>query len=370
MIPRKPLLHLLFLVVVFSLMGCNIDFTNFLEPFPPEINLRIRPAIQLRGADLSLLPEVRKSGITLKNAAGKNEDMFKTLLDSGMNFVRLRLFHSPTDSVSTLEQVRAFKEEINSLGRGTSILLAVHFSDTWADPSQQTLPKAWESLSFELLGDSLEAYTERVCREIEPRIIQIGNEINGGFLWPHGSLQNPSRFRELMNRGIAAVRRASPKTMIMLHHASPQGAAWFLEMVSPLDYDLIGFSYYPMWHGKSPSLAIRTFDSLATIHNRNYMVVETSYPFTLQWNDWTNNIVGLESQLGDGFPATPKGQAAFLKTVKNLVFESRMGLGICYWGGEWVSFKGAQATNGSPYENQALWDFQNRALPAIRELGW
>lgn len=94
------------------------------------------------------------------------------------------------------------------------------------------------------------------------------------------------------------------------------------------------------------------------------LIAETSYPFTLGWNDWTNNIIGLTNQLHPNYPATPEGQRDFLQKIKTTVQNTPSGLGFCYWGTEWIAFRGSQATNGSSYENQALWDFNNKLVPA------
>ena len=94
------------------------------------------------------------------------------------------------------------------------------------------------------------------------------------------------------------------------------------------------------------------------------LLAETAYPFTLDWNDFTNNIVGLANQLVGGYDATLSGQKAFLVDLKKLILQNG-GIGFAYWGGEWIAFRGPQATNGSSWENQALWDFTNNAVPAI-----
>ena len=108
-----------------------------------------------------------------------------------------------------------------------------------------------------------------------------------------------------------------------------------------------------------------TINSLSATHNKKVIIAETAYPFTLDWNDWTNNIMGLESQLITTYPATPAGQKSYLLAIKNLVKETTNGIGFCYWGSEWVAFRGTESTNGSSWENQALWDFNFNALPVM-----
>ena len=98
---------------------------------------------------------------------------------------------------------------------------------------------------------------------------------------------------------------------------------------------------------------------------KKIFIAETSYPFTLSWNDATTNIVGSASQILDEFPATPAGQKNYLLKIKDIIKSTDKGIGFCYWGSEWVSYKGKDSTNGSSWENQALWDFTNSALPAM-----
>ena len=120
-----------------------------------------------------------------------------------------------------------------------------------------------------------------------------------------------------------------------------------------------------MWHGKSLTTLQETLTNLSETFDKPVIIAETSYPFTLEYNDYTNNIVGETSQLLTEYPATETGQFNYLNRIKNLIIEVPNGIGFCYWGGEWVSYKGKSATNGSTYENQAFWDFNNNALSII-----
>ncbi|MGB0978794.1 MAG: glycosyl hydrolase 53 family protein, partial [Croceimicrobium sp.] len=226
-------------------------------------------------------------------------------------------------------------------------------------------PAAWNNLSLSTLQDSLYHYVYRVSRLLKPDIIQIGNEINAGFLWPYGDRwQQPASFKTLLDTAILAARAAHSSGEIMLHYAGiNQGALDFFEDLAEFDFDIIGLSYYPIWHGKSLLELENTLDALSAKYRQSLMIAETAYPFTLDWNDWTNNIVGLEDQLIPGFPASPAGQANFIKEIRRIVEANPKGLGFGYWGGELVAWKGAQASDASPFENQALFNFNNRALP-------
>lgn len=328
---------------------------NKKKPVYPEDQLSF-----MRGADLSYLPEVRKSGIVLYNREGKAEDMLHTLKNAGLNTIRLRLWHQPSETVSSLETVKSLAGEARTMN--LKVMLSLHYSDTWADPGHQSKPQAWNQLNLTQLADSVYVYTKKVMEQIQADYIQIGNEINAGFLWPDGSASSPEQMKMLLNKGIEAVRASNPKTKIILHYAGHQHAEAFFDQVSSLDYDIIGLSYYPMWHGSSFDQLSAAISSLVTKHSKPVIIAETSYPFSLLWNDWTHNVVGNTSQLHPDYPASPEGQFAFMNDLIQMLQSEKNAIGFCYWGGEWVSFRGPQATNGSSWENQALWDFDNKAL--------
>lgn len=277
----------------------------------------------------------------------------------------LKLWVHPDNPVNGLEAVAAFASRLKS--QGFKIWLTVHYSDTWADPGDQQTPSAWQGLDFEVLKDSVYEYTRKVDSRIQPEIIQIGNEVNNGFLHPQGNPHNhPGQFILLMQEGIRATRQHRPDTKILIHYAGLEGSGSFFTAVSALDYDLIGLSYYPIWHGKSLDSLRQALELLSTAYQKNILIAETAYPFTLDWNDWTNNIFGLEEQLIlPGYPATPEGQKAFLRKIRNIVEITSRGIGFCYWGTERIAFKGSEATDGSAWENQALFNFDNQALPAL-----
>lgn len=152
----------------------------------------------------------------------------------------------------------------------------------------------------------------------------------------------------------------------MLHYAGiGADATWFFGKMTAVNYDYIGLSYYPIWHGKSIADLKLTINSLDQTYGKKVLVAETSYPFTLGFNDFTNNIVGSNDQIIPAFEASPQGQKNYLLALKTMLQETQNGIGFYYWGAEWISFKGNQATNGSPWENRALYDFSNKALPAM-----
>lgn len=319
--------------------------------------------LEVRAVDASFLPEVRTSGVAVQNASGQSEDMLTTLKNAGVNTIRIRLWNNPATPTSGLAQVKAFAADVKS--KGMKVWLCIHYSDTWADPGHQAKPAAWTGIGFEVLKDSVYQFTQKAAAEIQPEYVQIGNEINGGLLWPEGSISNLQQMKDLLAEGIKAVRDHSPFSQIMIHYAGHQDAMMFYNQLGNLDYDIIALSYYPFWHGKNFFQLEHNMTQLGNTFNKNVLIAETAYPFTLSWNDQTNNVIGLANQIHPEYPASAEGQKNFLLKLREVVVSSSKGAGFCYWGAEWVAFKGNAATDGSSWENMALWDFNLRALPAM-----
>ena len=354
--------HITFLLLLGVVWGCGQKENDSTEP-TPETPKPGTPTVSLRGADVSFLPELRKSGLVLYNRLNQAEDLLLTLKRAGVNTIRLRIWKNPTEPVSDLETVKALAQECKNLG--FKILLTIHYSDTWADPGNQTKPLQWQSSSTQALHDSVRAYTQTIITQIQPEYVQIGNEINSGLLWPDGNINQLSTFKSLLKTAIEAVRETNSTTRIIIHYAGHEGSEAFYANLTELDYDIIGLSYYPIWHGKDLNLLETTLARLATQYGKQTLLAETSYPFTLGWNDWTNNIIGGNDQLIPDFKATPEGQQQYMKALKKMILNQPKCIGFCYWGGEWMSYYGNQATNGSTWENQAFWDFNNKALPIL-----
>lgn len=342
-----------FLLFCFFLIGCSKSAN---EELTVEDNF-------IRAADMSFLVLAESENAIYKhnNIA---QDPLLTLKNSGCNTIRIRLWNNPITSTSSFQEVTTLAYRAKQLG--LKVWLSVHYSDTWADPANQIKPVAWQNYSFTELKNALQSYTHTIATTIKPDIFQIGNETNDGFLFPEGKLStNLNQYLELVQIASTTVRNASPNTKIMLHYAGILGANYYFNQVNTIDYDYIGLSYYPVWHGNDLSALEQTINFLGQTHQKKVLIAETAYPFTLSWNDMTNNIVGLNNQLVANYPATAIGQKDFLLKIKSIVKTSDFGIGFCYWGGEWTAFRGYNATNGSPWENQALWDFNNNSLPVF-----
>ena len=331
----------------------------------PELNNEGSEFIS--AVDISSYPEISNLNPIFYDLGGNQKNFLLILKENGINTVRLRLWVNPNNEHSGFNEVKQFSKTLKANGFKT--WLTLHYSDSWADPEHQDTPTQWQEISFTTLKDSVFNYTKRVVTKLEPNYIQIGNEINSGFLHPYGHISNNHQnFIELMKMGISAVRTNSNNTKIILHFAGIENADWFFSQVNTIDYDIIGLSYYPIRHGKSLEDLKIKMKQLSQTYNKNILIAETAYPFTLEWNDWTNNILGFKEQLIlPEYPATIEGQKKFIKQIKKLTNEVKNGIGFCYWGAELIAWKENQSVDASHWENQALFDFENKALPVFSE---
>jgi arabinogalactan endo-1,4-beta-galactosidase len=326
----------------------------------------------INGVDISMLYQIEENnGIYFENGIAIDPiDIFK---QHGVNTIRLKIWHTPDPEFNSLQNVLQMAQRIDSIG--LDIMLNFHYSDTWADPSHQTKPSAWESIDFKTLADSIYDYTNHVITRLKmqgtlPKFVQIGNETDCGLLWPDGYICDESNTAEqwlnlgiLYNNAISGIQDAIDEmdTVWTLGHLSHGGLWYFSNLFNEgVSLDIIGQSYYPWWHGSLDELSTN-LTQLSNEFQKPIVIVETAYPFTLSWNDNTNNIIGMESQLLDGFPASEIGQLNFLQAVKDRVTNNEFGAGICYWSPEWISTE----TFGSPWENLALFDFNSEVLDGI-----
>ncbi len=245
---------------------------------------------KILGADISFLPELESKGIKFSDK-GVEQDPILTLKNHGINYIRLRIFNDPStdsgyspklgfcDLAHTLQMAKRVK------AAGLKLLLDFHYSDYWADPGKQYKPAAWRNLSFPDLKQALYDYTKKVMQELKeqgtlPDMVQVGNEINHGIVWPDGSIANPDGLAQLINAGTAAVKSVAPQTAMMLHVAlggQNHESVFFIDnmLKRGVHFDVIGESYYPKWHGTLDDLRDNLAD-LAHRYKKDVVVVEYS----------------------------------------------------------------------------------------------
>ena len=309
------------------------------------------------GADLSFLKQAEDRGTVFKDN-GTNKPGLQIFRDHGYNWVRLRLFHTPSQLPNDLEYTLSMAKEARKLG--FRILLNYHYSDTWADPQKQTPPKAWQGKShpelvqavFEYTRDTIVAFREA---GVLPDMVQVGNEISPGMLWPDGKLpENWPNFAELVKAGINGVdagRGNNPRPKIMIHidkGGDKKTTKFFFDrlMSFGIEFDVIGQSYYPWWHGTLLDLR-ENLDFMANEYHKDIILVEVAYC----WRPTQYRSKPAP------FDESPAGQKEFLDEVNRLVMNTpdHRGIGVFWW---------EPAVTGG-LRNRGFFDDDGNALPVI-----
>ena len=336
------------------------------------------------GVDLSYVNEMVDCGAVYR-VDGEARDPYEIFYDYGANLVRFRLWHTPTwTEYSTFDDIVRSLQHADALGM--NVLLDFHYSDTWADPSKQIIPAAWEDLEdVNELGDELYTYTYDVLMELDslglmPEIVQIGNEINSEILRPEGTAGTPINWERnalLLNQAIRAVRDADAQSdespQIMIHVAQPENVeGWLLaaQREGVTDFDIIGLSYYTGWSDHSVETVGNVISRLHYRFDKEVMIAETAYPWTMAGMSESAGNIPNDEFVEDAYPATPDGQRQFLIDLTQTVLASG-GVGIVYWEPAWVSTSCRTLWGqGSHWENATFFDFNNdnEVLPAIEYL--
>jgi arabinogalactan endo-1,4-beta-galactosidase len=323
------------------------------------------------GADLSYVNEMQDCGAEYRYK-GDLYDPFLLFANAKTNLVRVRLWHNPTwTQYSNIQDVT--KTIQRAKNAGMKVLLDFHYSDTWTDPEKQFIPAAWESLHGDTaaLGQALYDYTYNTLAELKaknllPDMVQIGNETNHEILQLESSMNtttiNWQRNAALFNKGIKAVtdfnQQNSVQVKTLLHIAQPENAlVWFKQatIAGISGYDLIGLSYYPKWSNYELNNIGDAIAELKTTYNKDVIIVETAYPWTLQGFDQANNVLGADS-LVSGYAASPDGQYNYLMKLAEQVINAG-GMGIIYWEPAWVSTSCSTLWGqGSHWENASFFN--------------
>jgi len=308
------------------------------------------------GADLSFLKQAEDRGVLFKESDEVKPGL-QIFRDHGYNWIRLRLFHTPTRLPNNLEYTIALAREAKKLG--FQFLLNYHYSDTWADPGKQYIPKAWEGKSHDELVKAVFEYTRETIvafrdAGVMPEMVQPGNEIINGMLWPDGKLpDNWDNLAELLKAGIDGVdagRGNADRPLIMIH--IDQGGnmkrtkAFFDKWHSyGIAYDIIGQSYYPWWHGSVLDLR-ENLIFMANEYQKDIIMVEVAY--NCEPAEYRNKPAP--------FPETPEGQRQFLDEVHRLVLSTphNRGKGVFWW--EPATARGGRRT---------MFDRDGNAMPVI-----
>ena len=374
-----------------------------LPPLPSDVSIHVNPVDGLNpdsimGADVSMLSEMEANGAKFyENGVAK--DCLQILRDHGVNWIRLRIWNDPTDAKGAalgggnndLKVDSALAARAKALG--FKFLLDFHYSDWWADPGKQNMPKAWAGMKLDQLGTALYDYTSTVIKGLAkagamPDMVQIGNEINGGMMWPVGATSPQGTvtiggfdgLAGLLKSGIKAVRDADPnradpqrRTKIVIHLANGGDNGLYHTVFDALtargvDFDVIGLSYYSYWHGALAGL-VANMNDISKRYNKPVAVVETAYANSLANFDSTANLFDENAQKNGGYLATVQGQATSVRDVIAAVAQvpDGKGLGVFYWEPDWYAVPGAgwQTGQGDEWDNQAMFDPQGDALQSM-----
>lgn len=348
------------------------------------------------GADLSYVNQILDFGGEYKDG-GEVRNPYRIFSDRGSNLSRFRLWHNPTwtktiygaQGTQLYNDIYDVEKAIKiSKENGMEVLLDFHYSDNWADPGQQRIPAAWTQISnINDLVDSVYNYTFKTLsylnnKELMPELVQIGNEINPGMLLTGGTTSFPScsaydgqwaNLGKVINAGIQAVRAVSAnseiKTKIALHVADPKNVVWWFDKITSSggvsDFDIVGFSYYPIWHDEiSVSALENTVAGFVSKYGREVMILETAYPWTVQGIDNYPNQFGNATPFA-GFPFSSIGQLDMMKAITTALVDGG-GSGIIYWEPAWISSDmHDQWGVGSTWENVTLFDFNGNVLKGM-----
>lgn len=361
----------------------------------------------IKGVDISSIISLEKSGVKFYSEDGKEQDIFTTLKEAGVNYIRVRVWNNPFDSAgkgygggnNDLQTAIAIGKRATQ--NDMKLLVDFHYSDFWADPAKQHTPKAWENLSFEEKKTELYEYTKESLQEmidqgIDIGMVQIGNETNGQFVGE----SDWTKMGELFNAGSRAVREINRNILVALHFTNPETAGRYDSYAQKLqqnevDYDVFASSYYPFWHGTLSNLT-SVLKQVADTYHKKVMVAETSYTYTEQDGDGHGNTAPGSGQTLN-YSITPQGQANSVRDVIQAVADiGEAGIGVFYWEPAWLPVGSKENLDqnkmlweehgsgwassyskeydpddagkwygGSAVDNQALFDFGGHPLPSL-----
>lgn len=351
----------------------------------------------IKGMDISVQHEIEQLGATYFNC-GKESDVVQILGDYKVNHVRLRLWNNPYDAGNkpygggTNDLATTISIARRAAQKGMGLLLDLHYSDFWADPTTQSKPKDWQDLSGEALEEAVYQFTFDTLKELDgngvlPEMVQIGNEITNGLLWPDGKFENSKTMIKLLAAGIQAAKEYNPaiRTMIHLDWGGDNALyrRWFDEISGAgLDFDIIGLSYYPFWHGTLDQL-VHNMNDISSRYNKDVLIAETAFPFTTEQIKSEVMIFTDEHANSVPYSIDPQGQREFMLDLMNAIqsVENHRGIGFYYWEPTWIDIQQAQwaaeegkkylnkdSTSGNVWANLTLFDFNGNALPALQAI--
>ena len=392
-----------------------IDVTTFALPDgPEESGIFVQPIEDIsddfiRGMDASAVLAVENSGAKYYGFDGEEQDVFKTLAEAGVNYIRLRVWNDPYDENGNgygggnNDVATAIELGKRATQYGMKVCIDFHYSDFWADPTKQYVPKAWKGMNLEQKSDALYDFTVTSLTDIlnagvDVCMVQVGNEINKGM----SGESFTSSVAELLKAGSSAVREVSKAAgkdiQVAVHYTDIDKQGEVAKITADLeeygvDYDIFAMSYYSFWHGSMENMQ-EMAEYVQDTYGKKVVIAETSYCYTTEDGDGSGNSVSGDGDLVDGYDATVQGQADMLRDICAAADEADI-MGVFYWEGTWIPVGPADADNselwekygsgwassysgsydpkdagkyygGCSWDNQALFDFTGHPLDSLK----
>ncbi len=347
-------LVLLLMLPAFSLAEESTLYVKKVENLPEDF---------IFGMDASCVPALEASGVKYYDFDSNETDVYQVLADNGINYIRVRIWNNPFNSDGkgygggNCDINNAIAIGKRATANGMKLLVNFHYSDFWADPGKQMVPKAWKGMDIEQKTQAVYEYTLDCLTQLKEAgvdvgMVQIGNETNN-YMCGEKTWFN---IQYLMQAGAKATREVFPQALVALHFANPEKVGSYETYAKKMDYyqvdyDVFASSYYPYWHGSLENLT-ETLSAIATTYGKKVMVMETSYAYTGADTDFNGNTIGDGGAIEKAYPFTVQGQANHLRALTNaMVNDTVNGIGVVYWEGTWISVGGE-----SWEENHELWE--------------
>lgn len=362
----------------------------------------------IKGVDISSIIALEQSGVKFYNKEGEEQDIFQTLAEAGVNYVRVRVWNDPYDGEGNgygggnNDLEKAIQIGKRATKYGMKVFVNFHYSDFWSDPGKQQVPKSWRDLNFTEKKNALYQFTKESLQKlidagVDVGMVQIGNETNTAFV---GETEW-EKICQLFNAGSRAVREIGSDILVALHFTNPETEGRYERIAKILhqnevDYDVFASSYYPFWHGTLENLS-NVLKHVADTYGKKVMVAETSYPYTYEDGDGHENTAPKPNEQNLNYPITVQGQAHHIRDViETVVNIGSAGIGVFYWEPAWIpvgppenleenkilweKYGSGWATSfaaeydpedagvwygGSAVDNQALFDFNGNPLPSL-----
>ena len=385
----------------FPLVSAENDAVYF-----SQFDMNVNDGEPIRGVDISSILAVENAGVTFCNEYGRKQDIFRTLSEHGVNYIRVRVWNEPYDSRGNsygggnCDLYTAAEIGRRAAKYGMKLLVDIQYSDFWADPEKQTRPKYWIQHDHETLKGEIYKYTSWVLETISEAggnigMVQVGNETNCFFCGE----TDMYKICDLFASGDQAIRDFDRSVLIAHHFANPSTGyyAWSAQVMDEcnLDYDVFATSYYPYWHGTTKNLT-NVLKEIADTYNKYVMVAETAYPYTSEDGDTFGNAVSEDSDSAVfRYDVSVEGQVQCLTDVFQAVANvGERGIGVFYWEPAWLGVNGISweeqsslwkkygsgwatdyaaeydasvtGSGGSSYDNQALFDFEGNSLKSLQ----